>query len=98
LFFLAGVIALPVSQAQGRLHGKAHNEYPGKHWTQAAKPEDRGWSSDGLAAAKAYADASDTAAVIIVDDGVVVSQKDQNDRCYSSDPDMVVRQIVLLSG
>src|ERR1700730_12808131 len=52
----------------------APNEYPGKHWTQAAKPEDRGWSSEKLAAAKAYADSIDTAAVVIVDDGVIVSQ------------------------
>jgi len=68
------VLALQVSQAQEMIRGKAHEEYPGKHWTQAAKPEDHGWSSDGLAAAKAYADSIDTAAVVIVDDGVVVSQ------------------------
>jgi CubicO group peptidase (beta-lactamase class C family) len=41
---------------------------------QAGKSEDRGWSSDGLVAAKAYADSIDTAAMIIVDDGVIVSQ------------------------
>ncbi len=67
-------VALQVSRADGKTHGTAHNEYPGKHWTQAVKPEDRGWSSEKLAAAKAYADSIDTAAVVIVDDGIIVSQ------------------------
>ncbi len=73
-FFVLALVALQASQAQGKVHSKAHNEYPGKHWTQAAKPEDRGWSSDLLATAKAYADSIDTAAVVIVDDGIIVSQ------------------------
>src|SRR5215472_10824083 len=73
VLFLA-VLTHQVSQAQGEIQGSAHNEYPGKQWTQDAKPEDRGWSSDRLAAAKAYADSIDTAAVVIVDDGVIVSQ------------------------
>jgi CubicO group peptidase (beta-lactamase class C family) len=73
LVFLA-LVALPVSRANGKVQGTAHNEYPGKHWTEAGKPEDRGWSSDRLAAAKAYANSLDTAAVIIVDDGIIVSQ------------------------
>ncbi len=73
-FFFLALIVLQASQAAGKVGGAAHNEYPGKHWTQAAKPEDRGWSSDKLAAAKAYADSIDTAAVVIVDDGIIVSQ------------------------
>jgi len=73
-FFLLTVVALHVSQAEARVHDAKHNHYPGKHWTEASKPEDRGWSSDGLAAAKEYADSIDTAAVIIVDDGAIVSQ------------------------
>jgi CubicO group peptidase (beta-lactamase class C family) len=54
--------------------GRGHNEYPEKHWTQAGKAEERGWSSTRLAAAKAYADSIYTAAVVIVDDGIIVSQ------------------------
>ena len=73
MLFLA-LVALQVSRADGKIHFAAHNEYPGKHWTQAGKPEDRGWSSGRLAAAKAYADSIETAAVVIVDDGVIVSQ------------------------
>jgi CubicO group peptidase (beta-lactamase class C family) len=69
------VIASQVAGAtEKKPHGFAHNEYPGQHWTQVKKPEDRGWSSDKLAAAKAYADSIDTAAVVIVDDGVIISQ------------------------
>lgn len=68
------VAVLQVSQGYGKGPSPAHNVYPGKHWTQAGKPEDRGWSSEKLAAAKAYADSIDTAAVVIVDDGVIVSQ------------------------
>jgi CubicO group peptidase (beta-lactamase class C family) len=73
-FFVIALVALHVSQAAGKVHGGAHHEYPRKHWTQAGKPEDRGWSSDGLAAAKAYADSLDTAAFIIVDDGIIISE------------------------
>jgi len=73
-FFLLSVVAMLASRAEAKVHDAAHNDSPGKHWTQPGKPEDRGWSSDGLAAAKAYADSIDTAAVVIVDDGVIVSQ------------------------
>ena len=73
-FFFLALIVLQASQAAGKVGGAAHNEFPGKHWTQAAKPEDRGWSSEKLGAAKAYADSIDTAAVVIVDDGIIVSQ------------------------
>jgi len=73
-FLFLALIASQVPEAHGKIRGAEHNEYPGKHWTQTPKPEDRGWSSDGLAAAKAYADSIDTAAVVIVDDGIIVSQ------------------------
>jgi CubicO group peptidase (beta-lactamase class C family) len=66
--------ALTVPQAQAKVRHATHDEYPDKHWNQLAKPEDRGWSSEKLATAKAYADSLDTAAVIVVDDGIIVSQ------------------------
>jgi hypothetical protein len=68
------VIASHVAGAHEKNHGSSPNEYPGQHWTQVKTPEDRGWSSDKLTAAKAYADSIDTAAVVIVDDGVIISQ------------------------
>jgi CubicO group peptidase (beta-lactamase class C family) len=73
-YFLVIVIASHSAGAGEKHHGLSPNEYPRQHWTQVKKPEDRGWSSDRLAAAKAYADSIDTAAVIIVDDGVIISQ------------------------
>lgn len=73
-FLFLALIGSQVSEAHRKIRVAEHNEYPGKHWAQTAKPEDRGWSSDGLAAAKAYADSIDTAAVVIVDDGIIVSQ------------------------
>jgi CubicO group peptidase (beta-lactamase class C family) len=72
-YFLVIVIASQVAGAGEKHHGLSPNEYPRQHWTQV-RPEDRGWSSDKLAAAKAYADSIDTAAVIVVDDGVIISQ------------------------
>ncbi len=71
--FLLALIAV-AQRVDAKTKPAAHNEYPGKHWILAAKPEDRGWSPEKLTAAKAYADTLDTAAVVIVDDGVIVSQ------------------------
>src|SRR5262249_18397742 len=65
---------LIASQSQAKVRSALHNQYPAKHWIQATKPEERGWSSEKLAIAKAYADSMDTAALIVVDDGVIVSQ------------------------
>ena len=62
------VIASQVAGSNEKKHVFSPTEYPGQHWIQIKKPEDRGWSSEKLAAAKAYADSIDTAAVIIVDD------------------------------
>jgi CubicO group peptidase (beta-lactamase class C family) len=46
--------------------------YPGETWQRAATPEQLGWSSDKLAAARAYSEEIGSAAVMIVDDGIVV--------------------------
>jgi CubicO group peptidase (beta-lactamase class C family) len=73
-FSCLALSALAALQAKGNASATARHEYPGKEWTLASKREDRGWSSEGLAAAKRYADSLDTAAVIIVDDGIVISQ------------------------
>jgi hypothetical protein len=48
--------------------------YPGKAWDFAETPEESGWSSKKLQAAKDYSATINTAAVIIVDDGVIVDQ------------------------
>ena len=48
--------------------------FPGKSWTVAASPEERGFSPAKLAEARAYSATIATAAVMVVHDGVVVSQ------------------------
>jgi CubicO group peptidase (beta-lactamase class C family) len=73
-FILLFFIALNLGRSQAQVQVAPSDEYPGKHWKQIAKPEDRGWSTERLAAAKAYANSLDTAAVIVVDNGVIVSQ------------------------
>jgi CubicO group peptidase (beta-lactamase class C family) len=46
--------------------------YPGELWQKAQTPEQIGWSSEKLAEARAYSKQIGSAAVMIVDGGVVV--------------------------
>jgi CubicO group peptidase (beta-lactamase class C family) len=46
--------------------------YPDKHWHKAKTPEKFGWSSEKLAEARKFSKKTDTAAVVIVDDGIVI--------------------------
>ncbi len=52
----------------------AENHFPGKSWEVVKKPEDLGYSSEKLAAAKAYADTIQTAAVMVIVGGRVLTQ------------------------
>ena len=52
--------------------GSNQEVYPEKKWQKAQTPEQLGWSSEKLAAAREYSKTIDTAAVMIVDNGVVV--------------------------
>lgn len=47
--------------------------YPEENWQKAQTPEQLGWSSEKLAEARVYSEKIGSAAVIIVDDGVVVA-------------------------
>jgi CubicO group peptidase (beta-lactamase class C family) len=76
-------LAFQSAHSSDRAPSAHHGEYPGQHWTQVNKPEDRGWSSQKLAAAKVYSDSIDTAAVIIVDDGVIVTQWGETSRSFN---------------
>ena len=76
-------LAIQAAPASDWAHGALHNDYPGQHWTQVSRPEDRGWSSAKLAVAKSYADSIDTAAVMIIDDGVVVSQWGETSKAFN---------------
>jgi CubicO group peptidase (beta-lactamase class C family) len=52
--------------------GKPGGLYPGEHWQKAQRPEQLGWSSEKLARARVYSEQIGSAAVMIIDDGVVV--------------------------
>ena len=52
--------------------GVPNGDYPGTTWLKSTSPERLGWSSEKLAAARAYSERIGSAAVMIVDDGVVV--------------------------
>lgn len=58
--------------------------FPGKTWEVAARPEEQGFSSAKLAAAREYSTTIKTAAVMIVHDGVVVSQWGEVDRKFNT--------------
>jgi CubicO group peptidase (beta-lactamase class C family) len=57
--------------------------FPDRNWQRSDTPEQRGWSGDKLRAARAYADTINTAAVIIVDDGIVVDEWGETDRKFN---------------
>ena len=52
--------------------GASEGSYPGETWQKATTPEELGWSSEKLAAAQAHSERIGSAAVMIVDDGIVV--------------------------
>ncbi len=49
-------------------------QYPGKEWTVLESPRQMGWSEEKLAEARDFTHTLDTAAVVIVQGGVVVDQ------------------------
>jgi acyl-homoserine-lactone acylase len=51
----------------------ANLRYPAETWMRYARPEEAGWSSDGIAEAMAFADSIGSAAFMLVHDGVVVA-------------------------
>ena len=53
--------------------GDPNKVYPEMNWQKTDTPERLGWSSEKLAEARAYSEAIGSAAVMIVDDGVVVA-------------------------
>ena len=64
----------------------AREVYPGEVWQEATTPEQLGWSSEKLAKAREYSERIGSAAVTIVDDGVVVDSwgdVTQNYMCHS---------------
>ncbi len=65
--------ATPTAEPEPTPHDDTAREvYPGEAWQEATTPEQLGWSSEKLAEAKEYSERIGSAAVMIVDDGVVV--------------------------
>ena len=58
--------------------------FPGKSWDVAAKPEDHGFASAGLAEVLAYAGTIDTSALMVVHSGVVVVQSGEVERKFAA--------------
>lgn len=50
------------------------NTFPGTYWRKLAQPEDAGWSSEKLALAQKFGNEIGSAAVIIVNHGMIVSE------------------------
>ena len=69
---IALLAACKATPRWGPSDGAKRGVYPDKHWQKVKTPEQFGWSSDKLAEARKYSKRIDTAAVMIVDDGVVI--------------------------
>ena len=70
LLALAGCLCQPAAGPESSARPKPI--YPGKEWTRTADPAALGWSAEKLAQAREFSGHLDTAAVMIVQDGVVV--------------------------
>ena len=71
---LAFLLALVMSAACATASTGSRARFPGRTWDKAKRPEDLGYSSEKLAAAKAYSQTIKTAAVMVVVRGVVVDE------------------------
>src|SRR5256885_5326705 len=59
-------------------------EVPKSEWKVIENPDEHGWSSNKMKAAFAFAKASGSSALMVVEDGVVISQAGDIDRKISS--------------
>jgi CubicO group peptidase (beta-lactamase class C family) len=83
LWLLLAVL-LFIGEAQANPdHSTAYYSYPGKHWEHLRTPERMGWSSDKLPKARQYSESIRSAAVVIVDHGVIVSEWGNVERKYN---------------
>ena len=72
---LASLVLVPPAQAQKR--------YPGQSWDKAATPAQLGWSPEKLKAARDYSNSISTAAVMIVEDGLVIEEWGETTRKFN---------------
>jgi hypothetical protein len=59
-------------------------DYPVAHWRVVDDPVALGWSSEGLAAARAYAESVGSASGMIVHDGLLIEEWGRTDVKYNS--------------
>ena len=57
-------------------------EYPGEKWSKVTKPENHGWSSEKLAKAHNFSKKINSAAVMIVDNGIVIDAWGDIEKTY----------------
>jgi CubicO group peptidase (beta-lactamase class C family) len=74
--------ALCMSAGGAGSSASKHDVYPESQWQRAHVPEQLGWSAAKLVEARQYADTIETAAVVIVDNGIIVAEWGQTDRKF----------------
>lgn len=62
--------------------GSNIEEYPSEKWSKITKPENHGWSPEKLAKARNFSQKINSAAVMIVDNGIVVDAWGDIERTY----------------
>ena len=72
VFIFAAIVGCTTPLKWDIYEGPAKASYPAEHWQKVETPEQLGWSSKKLALARAYSKNIGSAAVMIVDDGIVV--------------------------
>jgi hypothetical protein len=67
--YLAVVLSMAVATA-----AYSSDRFPSREWQRAASPSDAGWSEQKLALAREFVNKLDTAAVMIIHDGLVIDE------------------------
>ncbi len=73
--------AWPIETWEG-WNTQSRPHYPGKTWSRYVRPEEAGWSSEGLADAQKLSKAFGSAAVMVVFDGLVLAEWGDVERRY----------------
>ncbi len=76
------VVGLTFSSGWQRTAAAGEQRYPGEHWERAPSPEELGYSSEKLAEAEQYTKGIETAAVIVVVDGLVLTDWGETKRSF----------------
>lgn len=88
-FFCLSILSFLPLSSQGFEHvledqaKVTFNNYPEIHWSREENPEDAGWSLEKLAKAKQYSESIGSAAVMIIDDGRIISEWGETTRKFN---------------